>query len=452
MGNTYTKEPFLKMIGPTDNINDYAAYFGTILTTLFIGVISYLLFKEFNNRYEVAKPNEWLLLIENGALKRAGVGLAVFRNIGAQVVKFSSNMHKVEWKAQEMTNQRAGVEVKGFAIWGIYRPCEEDQDGPFRAFKSIPGLAEGNVSAGNDFVKQLIESIIRSTVANMSIMDVMQRRDMMRDRVRKEVTDQLKGWGIWLETVEIIDCRISSQSLFEDMQCLSDEQLDFANRSEAKLSAETVRMATQSKIDESQINARRLLEEQKLADKQAMDEKRLISQQFMNEKQLAADLETALKTAEAETKKRLNKSAQQLEIDKQNAQLQAERDTMKMERLVQDKAYQLAEVESNAEVKAAAAEKAMQLKVETEAMELEMLEKRLAIEKTLSPVNLQKMHLDAVQNVYAKLPLKEVKLVNMTGGQGALGGLGGLIPGLAEATKQVTGSNDVWDTMSDKSR
>merc|ERR1712230_246197 len=422
MGNTYTKEPFLKMIGPTDNINDYAAYFGTILTTLFIGVISYLLFKEFNNRYEVAKPNEWLLLIEDGALKRAGVGLAVFRNIGAQVVKFSSNMHKVEWKAQEMTNQRAGVEVKGFAIWGIYRPCEEDQDGPFRAFKSIPGLAEGNVSAGNDFVKQLIESIIRSTVANMSIMDVMQRRDMMRDRVRKEVTDQLKGWGIWLETVEIIDCRISSQSLFEDMQCLSDEQLDFANRSEAKLSAETVRMATQSKIDESQINARRLLEEQKLADKQAMDEKRLISQQIMNEKQVAADLETALKTAEAETKKRLNKSAQQLEIDKQNAQLQAERDTMKMERLVQDKAYQLAEVESNAEVKAAAAEKAMQLKIETEAMELEMLEKRLAIEKTLSPVNLQKMHLDAVQNVYAKLPLKEVKLVNMTGGQGALGG------------------------------
>merc|ERR1712167_254665 len=149
-----------------------------------------------------------------------------------------------------------------------------------------------------------IESIIRSTVANMSIMDVMQRRDMMRDRVRKEVTDQLKGWGIWLETVEIIDCRISSQSLFEDMQCLSDEQLDFANRSEAKLSAETVRMATQSKIDESQINARRLLEEQKLADKQAMDEKRLISEQAMNaarleseviinEKQVAADLETA---------------------------------------------------------------------------------------------------------------------------------------------------------------
>merc|ERR1719326_1348281 len=122
-------------------------------------------------------------------------------------------MHKVTWKAQEMTNQRAGVEVKGFAIWGIYRPDAEDPDGPFRAYKSIPGLADGDVTAGSQFVQQLVESIIRSSVANMSIMGVMQKRDAMRDKVKKEITSQLKGWGIWLETVEIIDCRISSQSL-----------------------------------------------------------------------------------------------------------------------------------------------------------------------------------------------------------------------------------------------
>ena len=94
-------------------------------------------------------------------------------------------MHKVTWKAQEMTNQRAGVEVKGFAIWGIYRPDAEDPDGPFRAYKSIPGLADGDVTAGSQFVQQLVESIIRSSVANMSIMDVMQKRDAMRDKVKE---------------------------------------------------------------------------------------------------------------------------------------------------------------------------------------------------------------------------------------------------------------------------
>ena len=27
------------------------------------------------------------------------------------------------------------------------------------------------------------------------------------------------GWGVWLETVEITDVKISSGSLFKDMQC-----------------------------------------------------------------------------------------------------------------------------------------------------------------------------------------------------------------------------------------
>merc|ERR1712100_707925 len=83
-----------------------------------IGAIAYLVLL----RWETALPNEWLLLIQDGRLVRAGVGLTVFSSLNAQVVRFSSNMHKVTWKAQEMTNQRAGVEVKGFAIWGIYRP------------------------------------------------------------------------------------------------------------------------------------------------------------------------------------------------------------------------------------------------------------------------------------------------------------------------------------------
>ena len=136
---------------------------GAVALTITILAIIHFIF----NRFEVAAPNEWLLLIQDGVLKRAGVGLSVYRGIGAQVVKFSSNMNKVSWQAQEMTNQRAGVEVKGFAIWGIYRPDERDPEGPFRAYKCIPGLAEGDVSAGSTFVQQLVESVIRSSVANM---------------------------------------------------------------------------------------------------------------------------------------------------------------------------------------------------------------------------------------------------------------------------------------------
>jgi len=136
-------------------------------------------------------------------------------------------------------------------------------------------------------------------------------------------------------------------------------------------------------------------------------------------------------------------------VEKANSVLQGERDAIKLERLVQDKAYQLAADESAAQVKDAKTTQDMELKAKNEANELAMLEKRLAVEKTLSPVNLQKMQLDTVKHVYSKLPLKEVKLVNLSGTQG---GLGGLLPGLAEAAKQVTGPvSDVWDRMSSTS-
>jgi LPS sulfotransferase NodH len=36
--------------------------------------------------------------------------------------------------------------------------------------------------------------------------------------MQKDLKDQFKGWGIWLETVEITEVKISSNRLFEDLQ------------------------------------------------------------------------------------------------------------------------------------------------------------------------------------------------------------------------------------------
>lgn len=41
---------------------------------------------------------------------------------------------------------------------------------------------------------------------------------MLRDAIRKEMQEVVRGWGVWLETVEITDVLISSSSLFKDMQ------------------------------------------------------------------------------------------------------------------------------------------------------------------------------------------------------------------------------------------
>jgi hypothetical protein len=57
-----------------------------------------------------------------------------------------------------------------------------------------------------------------------------------------------------------------------------------------------------------------------------------------------------------------------------------------------------------------------------------LLAARYELEKDLTPMNLQKAALDATAETYAKLPLREVKLVSLGGGGGGDCGLGSLIP------------------------
>lgn len=72
-----------------------------------------------------------------------------------------------------------------------------------------------------------------------------------------DLKDQLKGWGIWMETVEITEVTISSDRLFKDLQA------EF--RQEARLKAEKVDMTTKEKINKGkQESDMKILELQEL--------------------------------------------------------------------------------------------------------------------------------------------------------------------------------------------
>ena len=128
----------------------------------------------------MAEPNEWLLLLKNGELVQAGVGMSVFCPVGAQVVKFPSVLQETTFTASQATKQRAGVSVTGKAYWTIYRPNPEDSDGPFRAYRSLDGLGVGDFKAGSEKVQTLAISTIRDAVSKMTIVEV--RRDAARRR------------------------------------------------------------------------------------------------------------------------------------------------------------------------------------------------------------------------------------------------------------------------------
>ena len=61
--------------------------------------------------------------------------------------------------------------------------------------------------------------------------------------MKKDLKDQFKGWGIWLESVEITQVKISSDRLFKDLQA------EF--RQETQLKAQKIEMNSQETMNEA---------------------------------------------------------------------------------------------------------------------------------------------------------------------------------------------------------
>ncbi len=97
-------------------------------------------------------------------------------------------VHRVEFRAMNVTVEMQGVSIEGYAFWSVYR----EEDGPFKCYKYMQG---GSADAN---VRTLCESMVRNQLANSKLDDVLKNRDLLKSNIKRELMPQLKGWGIWL--------------------------------------------------------------------------------------------------------------------------------------------------------------------------------------------------------------------------------------------------------------
>ena len=174
------------------------------------------------------------------------------------VAKFSSSVTKVHFRAEQVTKEMQGIEISGVVMWSVKR----DEDGPFRFYK----YAGQDIDAACDNLRMVTESIVRNTVANSTISDVMSQRDIMRNMLKKGIMDAVQGWGMWVETVELTDVKICSKQLFEDLQA------EFRNS--AHLNAQRLKMQTTQKVTEERLASDQIIAEQRLKSDQLIAEKK----------------------------------------------------------------------------------------------------------------------------------------------------------------------------------
>ena len=67
------------------------------------------------------KPNEWVLIMRNGEMVKAGIGLCTLRSPYDQVATFPARVYKVDFTTEQVTNEMQGVRVSGMLVWSINR-------------------------------------------------------------------------------------------------------------------------------------------------------------------------------------------------------------------------------------------------------------------------------------------------------------------------------------------
>ncbi len=349
------------------------------------GAAALLLLLGIRSRWIVARPNEWLLVIHKGRMVKAGVGLSTFRGWGQQVVRFPSSIQRLQFKAQQVTKEMQGIEVSGFVNWVVYR----EENGPWKAYQNLGDLETGTPQPANDNIARLAESIIRHHVANSTIQEVITNREEMRNKIRVSMQEVVKGWGVWLETVEITDVVILSQNLFEDLQT--------PFRQEAHKRAEKIRMSTAREIEQQKI---------------------------------AQETELARQRADAETQRAVYLARKRLEQEQEEEKLFEEQQRIRSARLVLEQELERLRLEGELEKAKRQA-----------AHERELLRERLTLEATMTPTNVQMAILDRAEAIYKGLPLNQVKLVNVGPNQGVESLLANLVLAL-RALGEELGSDD----------
>lgn len=340
------------------------------------------------NQLHEAQPNEWLVVVENGTMVRGGIGMRHLATFGQQVVRFPSSIQRVKFKAQQVTREMQGIEVEGFAIWTVYR----DGDGPFRAYRNLDGMSRSGLQATNTNMAAMAESVIRAQVANLNINEVITGRDTMRKKLTGSMMEVVKGWGIWLETVEITDVKILSSSLFSNLQTKF--------REESRHAAEQHRLEVQQKLD--------LKKEQ-------------------------TELEVAKTRASARREKAVFEAEQSAaELQEQEATA-AKRQELALQQHSREHELKMRKMEDDAKLKAAKTEHQMKEAERAAEAKLALQAKVLKLEQTMTPLNVQSAQLTALKEIYAKLPLREVKLVHVANNAGgnSTQGMDAMLPGMA---------------------
>lgn len=236
------------------------------------------LFALMRSRYKKFTNREFVLRFRNGTLKNQGYGGGYFLlPLIDELIVLTTTIQNLEIDVAEkiITSENQDVRINGFVVWRI-----ED---PVKAYQSISGSqGVGVMTEINRTLEQLVESIIRTTVAQLSLDQVLRERSLILEAIMSELLTVVGPMGIQINTTEIRHVEVVDGDLFHDLQ--------ETYRQEARLTAEKVKINTQMEIDRTEAVSQQKVrtyqaEQEEVASIRELEKDRsvLLQQQKLNE-------------------------------------------------------------------------------------------------------------------------------------------------------------------------
>jgi uncharacterized membrane protein YqiK len=286
-----------------------------------------------------AKPSEFLVHARRGELtSRSGQGSSCFKWPWDAVAVVPTSLQRLSFVADQVTAEKVGVEVRGFAVYRIADPVLA-----YRVLNfSYPERAQEKLE---ETLTAMFVGATRRIVATLGIEDCLRRRKaVLAEELLREIAPVIggagraedtteRGWGVVLDTIEIQEVRVLSETVFAALQA--------PFRAELERRAREARAESGRAVAEREAHCRREVELAKLRTDAELDAERAEATRRRTEREATLEEERraleqrALEAAAARAVRatELEAAKAQAELEAHERRLAAERATVEIERL-----------------------------------------------------------------------------------------------------------------------
>lgn len=259
-----------------------------------------------------ARPHEYLIQLRGGRIVRHGPGLSVFKWPWDSITRIPTSVQRASFVADQVTSEKVGVEVRGVAVFRVADPM--------LAFRMLEFGETHSMQRVTDILQDMFVGAVRRQVANMSVDACLTRRkEEIASELMREIAPVVSGagrpddatatgWGLVIDTIEIQDVRILSETVFENLQA--------PYRSDIEMKARRSTVERDREVHLRQVDSRKKTLEADLdlqRREHEADEARRLSVIQRDERVQTAELESTRRLAELEHERQLREMEQAAE-------------------------------------------------------------------------------------------------------------------------------------------